>query len=89
MDFTQYVLLLATIAGVTELISRVRAKDWWTTVTIISAALVGAVFGLSGYYPGLDAVEGMVAGFGAAGALTAVGFVGNRSTPSPSKAVES
>jgi uncharacterized membrane protein HdeD (DUF308 family) len=87
MDFTQYVLIGAVIAGLVELITRVRARDWWVVVTILSAGLVGAIFGLAGYYPELDAVEGLAAGLGASGAITALGAV--RSTPKPSAPVQS
>lgn len=83
MDFTQYVLLAAVIAGVTELLSRARAKDWWTVATIATAATIGGVFG---YFAleGLTVVTGIAAGFGASGALKLVGSVGNKSTPQPS-----
>lgn len=88
MDFTQYVLLGAVIAGVTELISRVRAKDWWVAGTIVTAAVVGGLFGYFNYYPDLDTVEGISAGFGLSGALSAVGMIGNRSKAAPSDLIE-
>lgn len=87
LDLAQYVVLLATIAGVTELISRVRAKDWWVAVTIVSAVVVGFLFGLIGYYPGVGPVEGIAYGFAAPGVLTALGMIGKRSTPSESDPV--
>jgi hypothetical protein len=86
LDFTQYVILAATIAGVVELITRVRAKDWWAVVTIVSAAFVGFLFGLFHYYPDLDAVEGMVAGVSVSGVISAIGF--KRSTPAPSDPIQ-
>ena len=82
MDFTQYVLLAAVIAGVTELLNRARAKDWWTVATIATAATIGGVFGYFGL-EGLTVVTGIAAGFGASGALKLVGSVGNKSTPQP------
>lgn len=82
MDFSQYALLLAAIAGVVELVTRVRARDWWVVITIVSSVLVGVVFGLSGYYPDLDAVEGAVAGFGASGAISAIGATRSKAVPS-------
>lgn len=88
MDITNYVLLAAVIAGVTELISRLRAKDYWVAVTIATAAVVGGLFGAIGYYPGLDLVGGVVAGFAASGALKAFSMFGQKSTPAPSSAVE-
>lgn len=88
MDFTQYVLLAAIIVGVTELINRLRARDYWVAATIVCAAIIGGIFGLLHYYPGLDLVKGIAAGFGASGALKAVGTFGNKSTPAPSNIVE-
>lgn len=73
LDFSQYILVLAIIAGVTELITRARAKDWWTVVTIVCAVIIGALFGAFGYYESLDAVEGAALGFGASGAISALG----------------
>lgn len=87
MEFSQYVLLAAVIAGVTELLNRIRGKDWWVVATIVSAAVVGGLFGYFNYYPDLDVVEGIAAGFGASGALKALASVGNKSTPEPSSVV--
>lgn len=84
LNFSQYALLIATIIGVVELISRIRAKDLWAVVTIVSAGIVGALFGAFHYYPDLDAVEGMVAGISASGVIAAIGF--KRSIPSPTTA---
>lgn len=69
MDFTQYVLLTAVIAGITQLIAHLRAKDYWGATTIATAALTGLVFGFLGV-EALDPVTGLAAGFGAAGAVT-------------------
>lgn len=84
MDFTQYVLLAAVIAGITELLSRARAKDWWVVATILTAGLVGGVFGYLGIGGLTDIATGIAAGFGASGALKAVSSVGNKSEPVPS-----
>lgn len=84
MDFTQYVLLAAVIAGVTEMLSRARAKDWWVVGTIVSAGLVGGVFGYFGIGNLPDIATGVAAGFGASGALKAVSSVGRKSEPAPS-----
>ena len=81
-DPTQFLVLGAIIAGVTELITRLRAKDFWVVGTIVCSALIGFLFGLSGYFPGLDAVEGVVYGFGASGAITAIGATRSKATPS-------
>jgi uncharacterized membrane protein HdeD (DUF308 family) len=87
MDLTQYVLLAAVIAGVTELITRLRARDYWTALTIAVAALIGMVFGVFGI-EGLNPVLGLAAGCGVSGALSAVGMVGNRSSATPRPAVK-
>lgn len=78
MDITQYVLLAAVIAGATELITQLRARDYWKAVTIVVSASIGGLFGLIGYYPHLDVLEGIAAGFGASGAITAVSHLGSR-----------
>lgn len=87
MDITQYVLLAAVIAGVTELLNRLRAKDMWTAVTIATAALIGGLFGFFGV-ESLDVVTGIAAGFGTSGSLSALGIVGKRSVPAPSDALQ-
>lgn len=83
LNIVQYVLLLTVIAGITELISRVRAKDYWVALTIVVAALTGLVFGIFGI-EGLNPVQGLAVGFAAPGALTALGMIGKKSTPAPS-----
>lgn len=83
LNIVQYVLLLTVIAGITELISRVRAKDYWVALTIVVAALTGLVFGIFGI-EGLNPVQGLAVGFAAPGALTALGMIGKKSTPTPS-----
>lgn len=87
MDITQYVLLAAVIAGVTELINRLRAKDYWVALTVTTAAVIGGLFGVFGV-EGLSFVTGIAAGFGASGGLTAIGMFGKKSTPTPSDPLE-
>lgn len=84
MDFTQYVLLAAVIAGITELLSRARAKDWWVVGTIATAGIIGGLFGYFEIGGLTDVATGVAAGFGASGALKAVSSVGNKSQPQPS-----
>jgi hypothetical protein len=84
MDISQYVLLGAVIAGVTEFITRLRGRDFWVAATILIAAIIGGLFGFFHYYPDFDVVQGIAAGFGASGALTAIGHVGNKSVATPS-----
>ena len=87
MDFTQYVLLAAVIAGATELLNRARAKDWWVVATIATAAIIGGVFGYFNL-EGLTVVTGIAAGFGASGALKLAGSVGHKSDQQPSTVLE-
>lgn len=84
MDFTQYVLLAAVIAGVTELLNRLRARDYWVVASIATAGVVGGVFGFFGIGGLTDIATGIAAGFGASGALKAVSAVGKKSDPAPS-----
>ncbi len=83
MDFTQYVLLAAVIAGVTELLNRLRARDYWVAASIFTAAVIGGLFGFFAV-EGLTLVTGIAAGFGASGAIKLVGSVGRKSEPAPS-----
>lgn len=83
LNVIQYVMLLTVIAGITELITRLRARDYWVAVTIVAAAITGLVFGLFGL-EGLTPVQGLAVGFAAPGALTALGMIGKKSTPAPS-----
>lgn len=87
MDLTQYVLLAAVIAGITELLNRLRGKDYWTAATVATAAATGAAFGFFGV-EGLTVVTGLAAGFGTSGSLSALGIIGKRSTPAPSTVLE-
>lgn len=84
MDFTQYVLLAAVIAGVTELLNRLRAQDYWVVASIATAGIVGGVFGALNIGGLTDVATGIAAGFGASGALKAVSSVGKKSDPAPS-----
>lgn len=86
MELTEYVLLAAVIAGVTEFINRLRARDYWVATTVATAAVIGGTFGAFGV-EGLDLVEGIAAGFGASGAFSAIGMVRGKSTPTPSSPV--
>ena len=78
LDLTQFVLLAAVLVGVNQFIKTLRAKDYWGAVTIISAATVGAVFGLLGL-EGLSVVQGVALGFGSVGTLTTASKLGQTS----------
>ncbi len=83
MDITQYILLAAVIAGATEMINRVRAKDYWVATTVATSAVIGALFGAFGL-EGLNLVTGLAAGFGVSGSFSAIGMVRGKSAPAPS-----
>jgi uncharacterized membrane protein HdeD (DUF308 family) len=88
MELTQYVLLGAVIAGMTELLTRLRARDYWVALTIALAALIGGIFGYF-HVEGLPTVvHGIAAGFGASGAITILSAFGNKSVASPSNAIK-
>lgn len=81
LDPAMVAIFGAVIAGVTELLNRLRAKDYWVAATILTSALVGV--GLAAYYS-IDLLTGALAGFFASGAITTVGALGNKSTPTKS-----
>jgi hypothetical protein len=81
LSAAQLALLITTIVGVNELLVRLRAKDYWTAITIASAAILGGLFSL--YYH-VDFVGGVAAGFSAAGTLKGLSMLGNKSSASPS-----
>ena len=88
METTQYVLLGLVVAGITQLIAHLRAKDFWGAATIATAAATGLVFGLFGV-EGLTAVTGLAAGFGTSGAATLLGKLSssNAGTVTPNTTV--
>lgn len=83
MDFTQYVLLAAVIAGATELITRLRARDYWVALTIVVSAAIGGVFGFFNIEGVPSVVHGIAIGLGASGAITVLGSFGNKSVAQP------
>lgn len=82
LNAAQLALLGAVIAGATELITRLRAKDLWVAVTIVTSAVLG---GLIGAYYGVDFVSGIAAGLGVSGTIKTISALGQKSTPAPSK----
>lgn len=78
---TQVVLLGAVVAGATEFISRLRAKDLWVAATIATSAILG---GIIGYHYGVDFVDGIAVGLGASGLIATVGSFGKKSSATPS-----
>lgn len=88
MEFTQYILLAAVLAGATEMITRLRAKDYWVVATIATSAIIGGLFGYFNIEGLPNVVTGIAAGFGVSGVLKAIGTVGNKSAPAPSTLTE-
>lgn len=78
-------LLGAVIAGATELITRLRAKDYWVVATILTSAVIG---GLVGSQYDIDFLAGVAAGLGVSGTIKTLSVFGNKSTPKPSEALE-
>lgn len=78
MDISQYVLLGAVIAGATELVTQLRARDYWKAVTIMVAAVIGGVFGFF-HVEGLPTTaHGIAAGLAASGFITTLSHFGSR-----------
>lgn len=71
MDFTN-LYLVAALAGIVELYSRLVEKDWKTAGVIAVAGLAGAL--LAPHAPGTDFgwFVGMLYGFSASGVITTV-----------------
>lgn len=88
LDISQFAVLGAVIAGVTELINRLRAADYWVAATVVTAAVIGGIFGWLGYYENMDIPTGIAMGFGVSGAFSAIGMVKGKSTPAPSKVLD-
>jgi uncharacterized membrane protein len=63
------IFVVLVVVAVTQLIKFVRAKDWDSVITIVSAAIVGAVAGLA-EIDGLTVVTGLMAGLTASGLVT-------------------
>jgi len=66
-------LLVAALAGVTELYKRLVAKDFATAGLIAVASLAGAI--LAPAAGEMDWFAGMLAGFAASGVVTVVSYV--------------
>lgn len=88
MDVSQYVLLGAVLAGVTELTARLRAKDLWVVVTIVTCVVAGAVCGYFKLFGAPNVEVGVLAGFATSGALKGFSMFGQKSTPAPSSVTE-
>lgn len=84
LNAEQLALMGLTIVGVVEFINRMRAKDFWVALTIVTSAVVGALLAL---YWGVDVLAGALAGLAASGTLKTLGSLGNKSTPAPSSLV--
>lgn len=86
MDVSQYVLLGAVIAGATELLNRLRARDFWVAATIVTSAVIGTLFGAADV-EGLTPITGLAAGLGASGAIKVLSAFGQKSPAVESKVI--
>lgn len=76
----EHAFVIVAVVALTELAKRLKAGDWVAAVTIVGAAIIGALAGFF-HVEGLDVVSGIVAGLGAAGSVTLAGrFSGLPST---------
>lgn len=81
LSAAQVALLGAVVVGATELISRLRAKDYWVAITIFTSAVIG---GLVGAYYRVDFLSGVAVGLAASGAIKTLSSFGQKSVPAPS-----
>jgi hypothetical protein len=79
-------LLLAAIAGITELYRRLIHRDFEAAGLIAVAAVSGAV--LSHFALAANWFDGMLAGFSASGLISIVGSVARKSSPVPTTLTE-
>ncbi len=80
--------LIASIAGANELITRLRARDYWVALTIVVAGVIGALFGFYHVQGLADTLTGLLAGLAAAGSVTLVSHIGNKTVAQPSSIVK-
>jgi hypothetical protein len=84
-----YALMGVVIAGVTEMLNRARARDWWVVATIASAGIIGALFGWAQIDGLTSAVQGLATGFGTSGFISVAHAFGSaKSTPAPSAVID-
>lgn len=88
LDLGQYLLLGTVIAGITELLTRLRARDYWVALTIAISAATGALFGFFGIENIPSVVHGAAIGFGLSGSMTILGHFGNKSVAKPTDLVK-
>ena len=70
-------IIVASLVGLTELISRVRKQEWNAVVTIVVAMVAGGVAGLLGIAELGSIAEGIAAGLSAVGVHTTARQVGS------------
>lgn len=78
----QQAVALLLIAGIVELITRLRAADYWTVATIGSAGVVGFLLGIAHFYVP-DPIAGIAFGISASGLVTIVGSIRSRAISRP------
>lgn len=63
------IFVTTLVIAVTQLIKLIRKREWESTITLISAGLIGAGSGFLGI-EGLDIISGTIVGLSAAGIVT-------------------
>lgn len=69
------IFVVGAVVGATELIKRLKEKDYWAALTIAVSAAIGALAGVFGI-DGLTVAYGIVAGLAASGLVTVATKVG-------------
>lgn len=69
------VFVVTAVIAVVEFFKRVQVRDTFGALTIVLAAVIGALAGFFGI-EGLDVANGLVAGLGAAGVVTTATRIG-------------
>jgi hypothetical protein len=75
MNLPNSLFVTALVVAVVQVVKFVRAKDWESIVTVVSAILIGAIAGAFNI-EGLTVVNGILAGIGAVGVVTVASKVG-------------
>lgn len=71
--------VIAAVAGATELLKRLKVKDYWAAATIAVSAGIGALAGVF-VVDGLTVTSGIIAGLAASGLITFAGKFGTNTT---------
>lgn len=70
------IFVLTAVAGATELLRRLYAKDLLAALTITASVVIGVVAALLNLVEGLSVAQGVVAGLAASGLVTVASRAG-------------